>query len=273
MQRQESTQPVLPIVESHDNNSPSKYGVLILLFGITVCAQLANVLYQAIQNSQPISPLIMPSLAFLSVVTIPCLLIGLRLGRPLGLGLVNRSQNTNLGKSSRYSVDENWRISLNEGVVFALVSGVVMGGLLLVVRWYLQPYLPEQIPAYGFRGPIGGLLVSIGAGIGEEVWFRFGLLTLLLAGIKHLFKLQQISSAVAIVAILLVAIPFGLAHLPQLASYGAASTFAISGTMIGNIIVSTLFGWCYWRYGLISAIAAHIAVDIVLHMLPAFFIG
>ena len=48
MQRQESTQLGLPIVESHDNNSPSKYGVLILLFGITVCAQLANVLYQAI---------------------------------------------------------------------------------------------------------------------------------------------------------------------------------------------------------------------------------
>lgn len=120
---------------------------------------------------------------------------------------------------------------------------------------------------------MGGLLVSIGAGIGEEVWFRFGLITLLLAGIKHLFKLQQISNAVAIVAIFLVAIPFGLAHLPQLASYGAASTFAISGTMIGNIVVSTLFGWCYWRYGLISAITAHITVDIVLHMLPALFIS
>lgn len=134
-----------------------------------------------------------------------------------------------------------------------------------------MPYLPAEIPAYGFRGPIGGLLVSIGAGIGEEVWFRFGLMTLLLYVLGKLKGSLSLSDRSVLLVILLDSVLFGLVHIPQLMSYGAGSNFAIWATMLGNIAVSTLYGWCYWRYGLISAIFAHISLDIALHMLPAYF--
>jgi membrane protease YdiL (CAAX protease family) len=53
-------------------------------------------------------------------------------------------------------------------------------------------------------------------------------------------------------------------------SYGAASPFAIGGTIVGNSVVGVLYGWSYWRRSLVAAMVAHFAVDVVLHVLPAF---
>lgn len=96
-------------------------------------------------------------------------------------------------------------------------------------------------------------------------------LTLLLWLFKRLFKPNELNLVAVWVVMLIVAICFGAAHIPQLVSYGAGSNFAIWGTMLGNISVSFLYGWCYWRYGLFSAIIAHFSLDIVLHVLPAMF--
>jgi membrane protease YdiL (CAAX protease family) len=64
-------------------------------------------------------------------------------------------------------------------------------------------------------------------------------------------------------------VAFGLAHLPQLTSYGAASPFAIAGTIFGNSVVGVLYGWCYWQRSLVAAMIAHFSVDVTLHVLPA----
>jgi len=61
----------------------------------------------------------------------------------------------------------------------------------------------------------------------------------------------------------------GLVHLPQLMSYGAGSPFAIWATIIGNSLVGTMYGWCYWRRSFIAAVIAHFSVDLVIHALPA----
>ena len=58
--------------------------------------------------------------------------------------------------------------------------------------------------------------------------------------------------------------------LPQLVASGAGSPFATGGTVLGNIAVGTLYGWCYWKRSLIAAMAAHFAVDFMIHVLPAF---
>jgi hypothetical protein len=161
----------------------------------------------------------------------------------------------------KYDPDEGF---LFHPLVFPAVTGIILGFILLGVRQLSIPYLPEAIPEYGFRGVWGGLFVSIGAAIGEEIWFRFGLMTLLLWSTKRLFKLEQINHATAVTVITLTGIAFGAAHLPQLLAYGAGTNFAIWGTLLGNIAVSILYGWCFWRYGLLSAITAHFILDIVL---------
>ena len=227
------------------------------LYTLTIAAQLANVAYQAIQKNESFASLLLPSLIFLSVLTIPSIYVGLKLGKQMDLGLVN--------------IPENSTNSLKDGVYFALISSILLGITLLALRWLLLPYLPANIPEYGFRGPIGGLLVSIGAAFGEEIWFRFGLMTLLLWGLTNLLNQTKPSLKIGVSVIFIVAVGFGIAHLPQLASFDADSPFAIWATILGNIATGSLFGWCFWRYGLVSAISAHLGVDIVLHVLPAFF--
>lgn len=98
---------------------------------------------------------------------------------------------------------------------------------------------------------------------------RLGILTLLLWSIARLSGRKSIAPSTAWPVIVLVSIGFGLAHLPQLNSYGAASPYAIWATIIGNSLVGTMYGWCYWRLSFIAAVIAHFAVDIVIHAIPA----
>jgi hypothetical protein len=144
-----------------------------------------------------------------------------------------------------------------------------LGLALLGVRVLLQPWLPDAIPDYGFRGAGGGLAVSIGASVAEEVWFRLGLMTLLVWLATRFRRDRAATAAMLWAVILLVSVGFGAAHLPQLAAHGAASPFAVAATLLGNVCVSTLYGWFYWKHGVLAAMAAHFSVDLVLHVLPA----
>jgi uncharacterized membrane protein len=227
-----------------------------LLFLSVIVSQLANIVYEKIKLGEEVSVVVLPSLLFLSVLTVPSLIIGFKLGGSLGLSLHKPHKS--------YA-----NCSVQSSILFPVVSSILLGVLLLAIRYISLPYLPEEIPQYGFRGVTGGLLVSLGAAIAEEVWFRFGLMTLLLWLFKRIFKLTELTIASVWCVMLVVAIAFGAAHLPQLIAYGAGSNFAIWGTMLGNIAVSFLYGWCFWRYGLLSAIIAHFCLDIVLHVLPA----
>ena len=231
---------------------------IFTLYIVTIASQLANILYQAYVGQSPILPMLLPSIMLLTLLTVPAIIIGFRLGPELGLSIFHSHRSCN---------DTEKRTAL----IFTLTSSVLLGILLLVLRWVLLPYLPETIPDYGFRGFIGGTLVSIGAAVGEEVWFRFGLMTVVLWLVKKVFKLDLIPAKLALTVIIIIAFLFGLAHLPQLTSVGADTQFAIWATILGNVAVGSLYGWCFWRYGLLYAIIAHFSLDIVLHALPALF--
>lgn len=229
----------------------------LCLYIITLAAQFSNIAYQLSVGGGELAPVMLPSFVFLSVLTIPSILIGMHFGHAFGLGIVNQSLNN--------------QHRIYQGLRFAVVTGVILGIALLILRGILSSQLPAELPEYGFRGPVGGLLVSIGAGIGEEVWFRFGLMTLILFLVQKLIRSNELNDRIAFMVILIVGIGFGMAHLPQLMSYGAGSQFAIWATILGNLCVSTFYGWCYWRFGLIFAVVAHISLDLVLHFFPALF--
>ncbi|GGF57874.1 CPBP family glutamic-type intramembrane protease [Alteromonas lipolytica] len=239
------------------SNSRTIWLQALWLYVITLAAQFSNIAYQLSTGGGELLPVLFPSFMFLSLLTIPAILVGVHFGHAFGLGLVNQT------------LENKQRIY--RGLRFAVATGVILGTALLILRGVLSSQLPADLPEYGFRGPVGGLLVSIGAGIGEEVWFRFGLMTLILFLVQKLIGSNELNDRIAFMVILLVGIGFGLAHLPQLTSYGAGSQFAIWATMLGNMCVSTLYGWCYWRFGLIFAVVAHTSLDLVLHCFPAFF--
>jgi membrane protease YdiL (CAAX protease family) len=186
---------------------------------------------------------------------------GLILGQKIGLGapLLTDLLNCSPGSGKKLFFDARLAISL----------GLGLGILLLLLRFVAQPYLPPELPALGHRGVLGGLLVSISAAVGEEVWLRLGVLTMLAWVFLRLLGGHEVSPVVGWSAIVVSALAFAAMHLPQLASYGADNSVGIAATMMGNTLVGVLFGFLYWRRSLIAAMLAHFAVDLVLHVLPA----
>lgn len=237
------------------------YFAWVVVCAATIAAQLLSIAVARANPEQPFASIVLPSLLFLTLVTLPLSGVGIVLAHRLNLAepplislLVKRQAGV--------------RAIVGDGA-FAFALGVVLGAVLLGIRWLSADYLPAELPALGHRGVIGGLAVSIGAAIAEEVWFRLGLMTLLIWCIGKLANQQQVTPVAVWTAMAISAVGFALLHIPQVLSYGANSSVAVVSTLLGNILVSVLYGWLYWRKGLFAAIVAHFSVDLMLHVLPA----
>lgn len=235
----------------------------LLLFALTILAQLISLAFGRLDSQQSFSEILPASLLYLTVLSLPACYFGVILGRRIGLG-VTQLDNLLAGRPGAAQ-------ALKGGVVLAVVLGLSVGVVLLVLRVLTGPYLPPELPQLGFRGVTGGLAVSLGAAVAEEVWFRLGLMTLLLWCITRLKGDRSPSAAMIWSVIVLSAIAFAAAHLPQLVAYGAGSGVGIAGTVSGNVLVGTLFGWLYWQKGIIAAMVAHFSVDLVLHVFSVTF--
>ena len=231
---------------------------VLLLFTLTLSAQLVSLGFGRLDAEQRFSEIVLPSLLFLSVLTLPACYFGVVLGRKMGLGVTQFDR--------LLSREPGAAQTLKEDLALAGGLGFLVGGALLILRVFTEPFLPPEVPQLGFRGVLGGLAVSLGAAVAEEVWFRLGLMTLLVWGVTRLKGARTPSPAVLWSVILLSAFAFAAAHVPQLIAYGAGSPVGIAGTLFGNVLVGTLFGWLYWRRGLWAAMVAHFSVDLMLHV-------
>ncbi|MFL9823258.1 CPBP family intramembrane glutamic endopeptidase [Rhodoplanes sp. SY1] len=117
------------------------------------------------------------------------------------------------------------------------------------------------VPPLGQR-----LLASLYGGITEEVLLRLFVMTLLAWAIGRLFGRSARSAPVAVAAIVVSAVLFGVGHLPALAQSGALTTIVIVRTIALNAMGGVVFGWLYWRRGLAAAMLAHLTADLVLHV-------
>lgn len=240
---------------------PPRWIMLLALYALTLVAQFTSLAFGRSQLQQDLATMLLPSLVFLSMLTLPAIWIGLRLGPSLGLGAPRFEAILARRRGAMKAV-------LGD-VVVAGTTGLLLGAAFLVVRGAVQPYLPAAVPEPGFRGALGGAAVSFGAAVGEEVWFRLGLMTLLVWVAVRFGGKRGPSSAIVWSVITITALGFGLAHVPQLVAYGVTAPVAVASTVLGNVSVGILYGWCYWRRGLLAAMVAHFSVDIVLHSLPA----
>jgi hypothetical protein len=248
---------------STEGNAPSQPLLLplLVLWGGTIVAQLISLAFGRADEGRSFASIVLPSVLFLSAITLPLGGLGIALGRQIGLGvpLVAALLSRQPGSLQKLRRDAS----------VGAVPGLALGGMLLLLRLISEPYLPPELPALGHRGALGGLSVSLGAAVAEEVWFRLGLMTVLVWCAARLLGHQDTRPVVAWSVIAITSLGFGMAHLPQLMSYGAGSPFAIAGTLFGNGVVGILYGWCYWRRSLVAAMIAHFSVDVVLHVLPA----
>lgn len=246
-----------PSIPQTGRTTSSEWPLISGLVCVTVIAQLISLGFGRINEDLVFLDIALTSGLVIAIITLPCCYLGIRLGREL---------NFDLRELDVLSFKPDSSLDLQKNLVLASLLGVAIGTLLLLVRAFTAPYLPAEIPDLGFRGWSGGLAVSIGAAVAEEVWFRLGLFTVLVWTWLKITRTSNVSRRVAWSIILISAIGFAAAHVPQLVAYGAGSLIGISGTMLGNIAVGTLYGWLYWKQGLLSAITAHFSADIMLHV-------
>ncbi len=231
---------------------------LLILVSLTLVTQLVSVSFT---SDKSFAEIFLPSTIALLLVTTPLAALGLFLGSRIGLGapvltaLLIRSPGA-LRQLARVT-------ALAAGIGFSI------GLFLWLLRLATMDLQPPELPDLGHRGVAGGLLVSISAAVGEEVWLRLGVMAILAWILVRALGQQDLTPGIAWTAIAVSALAFGAIHVPQLAAAGAATSFGITGTMLGNTLVGIACGWLFWKHGIISAIAAHLAVDVVLHVIPA----
>ena len=59
---------------------------------------------------------------------------------------------------------------------------------------------------------------------------------------------------------------FGAGHLPTTATVLSLTPLLIARALVLNGIGGIVFGWLYWKRGLLAAMLAHFSADIVLHV-------
>ena len=231
---------------------------LAALVALTVLTQLASVAYT---SASAFDQVWLRSTVALLLVTTPLAALGLRLGSRIGLGTPLLSA---LLAGRQGSLRQ-----LRGTAARAAAWGLSVGGLLWALRIVTEPNLPPALPELGHRGVVGGLLVALAAAVGEEVWLRLGVMTIVAWLLIRVRAGSGLTPSIARVAITVAAVAFGAMHLPQLAAAGAATGVGVAATLAGNMLVGVLCGWLYWRHGLLAAMFAHFFVDLVLHVLPA----
>ena len=149
-----------------------------------------------------------------------------------------------------------------------LAGAILVGGLLFLYGSLFLPQLeaaakPEAaaLLQFGFP-PITRLFYG---GIGEEIIMRWGLMSLVAwAGWKLAGKNRTASPAIMWAAIAITALLFGSGHLPMAYTIMDSPPVPIIGAIVGfNAIAAVIFGWLFWKYGLESAIFAHMGAHII----------
>jgi hypothetical protein len=165
-------------------------------------------------------------------------------------------------------------------VITALITGVLLGGLIIAVDVIVfTPFLEAATgysnanllnPDINRAAPWQGFLAAISAGITEEVLFRFFGVSLIawLGGLIFKDAEGRPKAFIVVFAVFLWAVIFGLAHLQMpVAVEWELSSATIVRSLVINSMGGLVYGWMYWKKGLESAILVHFSTDVVLHVI------
>jgi hypothetical protein len=182
--------------------------------------------------------------------------LGLWLGPRVGLGapLIQRAVHGEpVGGELR-------RLLPGSALLGAAAAAVILAAELTVFTGAVQT---EVAPPLWQR-----LLASLYGGITEEVLMRLGLFSVLAFGLAAVLRRvgRPLPEPALWAVNLVVGLLFGAGHLPALAAVAELTGAAVVRTLALNLIGSLVFGWLYWRRGLVAAMAAHLTADLVLQV-------
>lgn len=188
--------------------------------------------------------------------------IGLWAGRRLGLGWPPLEGWDDAAGRAR---------AMGRALLVAAGWGVACAAVLLALGPLFETLI--DLPPVEPRNPYwsAAVLGSVAAGVGEEIVFRLGLLTLFAWYGTHLAGRASTSPAIRWGANVAAALAFGAVHLPQAAMLAELTAPLVALVMIGNGLVGLVFGWLYWRRGLVAAMVCHSSTNVVARVLVPLF--
>lgn len=154
----------------------------------------------------------------------------------------------------------------SEQIVYpGIIAGISVGGALFFFDKTVfqgSPLSPGVHPPFW-----AGALASIYGGVNEEVLLRLFLFTLIYFLFSKAIRIREANRLPILWSVnLLVALLFGIGHLPIAFKLASPSAFEIFRVLFLNGIAGVVFGWLYWSRGLWTAITAHVVADLVIHV-------
>lgn len=144
----------------------------------------------------------------------------------------------------------------------AAIGGIIVG-VLLIGMTYVTPEL--MVMPNEMNKILEFLMRIFYGGITEEIFLRWGVMTLILWGIAAIAGRKNHPTPLLVwIAIIVSSLLFALGHLPAahiLAGQISLNIFLY--VMVGNTLAGMVFGFLYQRFGLESAMIAHALAHIV----------
>ena len=145
-----------------------------------------------------------------------------------------------------------------------IISGLVVGGAIFFFdkTIFRSSLLSEVHPPLWT-----GALASIYGGVNEEVLLRLFLFSFIYFIFGKAIKIRKNNRPVILWSVnIIVALLFGMSHLPAAFKLASPSGFEIFRVLFLNGLAGLVFGWLYWSRGLWAAITAHIVADLMIHV-------
>jgi membrane protease YdiL (CAAX protease family) len=250
--------------------------VLWLLLAASLAGAAAAIplfldLFRSVIQSGPPPPMSLPLLVVIGVVQ-NLLLFAVAIG--LGLLLARKMGLLGVPLLESWLYGEESPARLRDSLKYGALVGIAVGTILLIIIIPAAPHLPGLPFVSAARVALWkrGLICFYG-GIDEEVLTRLFLLTLLAWLGVRIFQRNkaQLAPATFWAANIIVAILFGLGHLPSASMVMHITPTVVVLALALNGIAAIPFGYLYWKRGLESAMIAHFCADFVVYVLgPAF---
>jgi hypothetical protein len=159
----------------------------------------------------------------------------------------------------------------NKGPLFSrticlpLLAGALVGFSLFV----FDKYVFRNSVFFDVHPPLWtGFLASVYGGINEEVIMRLFFFSLFCFLVSKCLKITKSNRLPLLWSVnILVALLFGLGHVPAALNLGPLSSFELFRILFLNGIAGVVFGWLYWSRGFWAAVAAHYVADLVIHVI------
>lgn len=219
-------------------------------------------------RSHAFGPTPTPEIPLPLIVALSLLQNGILLAVVIAIGMILSSrvglQMPLISAWARGERPANLRAVVLPGVLVGAAAGAAL--VAMEVALFLRQLPKAMLPLYDiplWKRLLGGMVYG---GITEELLMRLFLVSLVAWLLGKFWKTPEglPTPGAFWCAIILVAILFGLGHLPITSVLTPLTPMLIARALLLNGVAGIAFGYLYWRHGLEAAMLGHMSAHVVL---------